>query len=291
MTMSKIRTLIFLSLGLVVFLIIMGLFNFFKRDASESNATTLHTENWATYLSTIDDSKIGSVLVDLGIKDVAPIADKTERLIVEVNYSNARENGLPADSEFDKLAEIENSIETELAKESAVFVGRLYCDARMDMYFYFQPDFYADSAVRKAMSRFPNYEFRTRINGDKDWETYFDFLYPSPIQMQSIQNDLVIRNLMEHGDILEKERQVDHWIYFAQPHDREKFLSAIKGKGFRVESMEKQDNYPQRPFKLHISRNDKVTPEATDLYIIELWKIANECNGVYDGWETFIVRE
>ncbi len=161
----------------------------------------------------------------------------------------------------------------------------------MDMYFYSERGFDADSAVRKAMSRFPNYEFRTRINGDKDWETYFSFLFPSPIQMRSIQNSFVIRNLIENGDVLEKERQVDHWIYFTRPEDREKFLSAINGKGFRVESMEKQQNYSERPYKLHISRNDKVTPDATDQYIIELWGIANECNGVYDGWETFIVRE
>lgn len=291
MTMTKSRVVLVISLVLVSWLIIMGLFKFFKRDTSESVPETPHTENWATYLSTIDDSKTGSILVDLGFKDIAPIAGKTERLIVEVSYSDSRENGLPSDTEFDKLAEIENSIEAELAKVSAVFVGRLYCDRRMDIYFYLEPSANADSAVKQALTRFPSYDFRTRINSDKDWETYFDFLYPSPMQMQSIQNDLIIRNLLEHGDILEKERQVDHWIYFAQPHEREKYLSAIKGKGFRVESMEQVEYKTERPFKLQISRNDKVTPEATDQYIIELWKIANECNGVYDGWETFIVRE
>lgn len=289
--MTKRRLVLIISLGLISLLIIMGLLNFFKRGASEAEPTASHTENWATYLSTIDGSKTGSILVDLGFNDIAPIAEKTDRLIVEVNYANARENGLPADSEFDRLAEIENSIEAELVKASAIFVGRLYCDGRLDMYFYLKPGFDADTPVRQAMSRFPNYEFRTRINGDKDWETYLSFLYPAPIQMQSIQNSFVIRNLMEHGDNLEKERQVDHWIYFTRPGDREKFLSAIDGKGFRVESMEKQDNYPERPFKLHISRNDKVTPTATDQYIIELWRIADECSGVYDGWETFIVKE
>jgi transcriptional regulator of NAD metabolism len=52
--------------------------------------------------------------------------------------------------------------------------------------------------------------------------------------MQVIQNGLVIENLEKHGDKLEKERQVDHRIYFKSETDRENFIDSIKDNSFEI---------------------------------------------------------
>jgi len=45
------------------------------------------------------------------------------------------------------------------------------------------------------------------------------------------------------------------------------------------------------PFRLHVRRIDKVDQNSVDEYVIYLWKLANDCNGDYDGWETSIEKD
>ena len=41
-------------------------------------------------------------------------------------------------------------------------------------------------------------------------------LYPDVYSYQAIMNRSVIENLLENEDKLEKEREIDHWLYFKQ---------------------------------------------------------------------------
>ena len=102
---------------------------------------------------------------------------------------------------------------------------------------------------------------------------------------------MLIQNLISHGDKLDKERQVDHWIYFPTDGDRQQFAKQILAKGFKIEGEGEVEAIDGKPFQLHFSRQDSVTVEATDDYILELWQLATQSNGTYDGWETFVVRE
>jgi len=89
--------------------------------------------------------------------------------------------------------------------------------------------------LETAIGSFDEYSFKHRRKTDPDWEGYFDFLYPAPIELQRLGNESVIRNLSEHGDNLEKARKVEHWIYFATETDRSKFLESIADQAFSVE--------------------------------------------------------
>jgi len=65
----------------------MGIFNFLKSsNGNEKGDATPphHEENWATYLTNIDDGSVGSIVVDLGLREVAPLAHLRELLINEV---------------------------------------------------------------------------------------------------------------------------------------------------------------------------------------------------------------
>ncbi|MGD9562501.1 MAG: DUF695 domain-containing protein [Pyrinomonadaceae bacterium] len=271
----------------------MGIFDFLKRsngnDDSASPAIE-HEENWAAYLSTIDDGAVGSIVVDLGLHQVAPVAGLTELLIIEIPMHRAAENGLPADGEFEVLADIEESFQSTLGEAiKCVFAGHLHCEGATNLYFFIEKGIELGDLLERSIQTFKGYSFSYRLKPDPDWEAYFDFMYPSPIQIQRLGNESVIRNLLEHGDNLEKKRKVEHWIYFASEANRSQFLSAVAEEGYTVEGLSVEKDY-ELPYKAQISREDKVTLDATDEYILDLWQMAKDSNGKYDGWETFIVK-
>ena len=70
---------------------------------------------------------------------------------------------------------------------------------------------------------------------------------------------------------------------------RDCYINYSTKLGFKIESEEKTSD-TLRPFKLQISRNDKVEVALISKLTLELRKEAIKCNGVYDGWETFVVK-
>lgn len=289
----------FIALLLVAIISVSGmaLFKFFssKRQSAGSfraDQVPPHQEDWAAYLSAIEQDKVGSIVVDLGLSKIAPLKQFPIRLVVDIKLRSPKDNGLPANEEFPILGDIEENLSDGLKKEhGSIFPGHLICEGTLSLYFYMSEPAAAKETVAELLAAYPNYKYETRISNEEKWEAYFELLYPEPIQMQAIQNDRLVQNISSQGDSLEKERQVDHWIYFSTAEDRSKFLKALTGKNFKVEGQRETDSDDRKPFQLHISRFDKVTSEAVNEYTIDLWQLAQDFNGEYDGWETSIVKD
>jgi uncharacterized protein (TIGR01619 family) len=274
----------------------MGLFDkLFGKKETESKLeipgdTPSHEEDWDFYFSNVDDI-IGSFYVDLGLIKVAPLIDKPNLVWVSVNMNNPRDDGLSSYEEFDTLSSIENRLlEFILRRYNATYAGRLTTDGHRDFYFYMGDTTLYDKTISESMVAFPKYKFDLGINEDKKWEQYLNFIYPNPRQLQSIQNRRVVDNLEKSGDPLLKARPVDHWIYFKTDSDRADFLKKIEPLKFEIVSGEEKTSFGDFPYKLQISRVDKVDFHSVDDYVLDLWEFANECNGDYDGWETSVEK-
>lgn len=279
----------FLLLTILSILTTLRFFSGSFGNMHESNrpgqpATPPHREDWASYLSTINSDKVGSIVVDLGLKDIAPIANRTSRLRVDVQMNYPGENGLPQQQEFERLNEIDEKISTDLAsKIGAVYAGHLYFGGTVSLYYYMGENASFESALSDAMSSFPEYGHTSTIAHEENWESYQELLYPLPIQLQSIYNHKVVAHLQSQGDDLSTKRPVRHLIYFKNNVDLEHFLSAIRGKGFEVtgkESVSEGDYI----ILLIIERNDSVDSKSVDSYVLDLWQKASDANGDYDGW-------
>jgi regulator of RNase E activity RraB len=105
-----------------------------------------------------------------------------------------------------------------------------------------------------------------------------------PDQLQMMLNGRVIRNLEKNDDQLEIERMVDHWIYFKTIADQEKFSTAVAALGFTVLSKNLKDTTSEFRYELNIGRLDKVDYGSVNNYVLDLWELANQNNGSYDGW-------
>lgn len=250
-----------------------------------------HTEEWDFYFCRVDDNP-ASIYLDLGLKEIAPIKGKGNIFWVSIKMNNPREDGLSSNEESGKLWEIDDALIASFSsKHDVVYVGRLTNNGSRDFYFYFGEEVLMDKTVSDVMVRFPEYQYDFGIKENDNWESFFNFLYPTARDYQAIMNRRVLAQLEENGDKLTEAREVDHWIYFKSENDRRKFEDEVTKRRFQVRSKDFNIEYGDNPYRLVITRKDKVGWGDIDEYTIELWEIANQFNGDYDGWECPMIIE
>ena len=260
-----------------------------KHESTQDNC--FHKEDWDFYFSNVDNI-LGSFYIDLGLAKVAPLSDKPNLIWISIKMNNPREDGLSSSEEFDTLSAIEDRLQESITKRhNSIYVGRLTTDGRRDYYYYVGDATLYDKSISESLVAYPSYTFDFGIKEDRLWDSYLGFMYPNPRQFQSIQNRRVVDNLEKNGDTLAKARPVDHWIYFKTENDRSAFLSKIENLNFDIISKDEETSLGEFPYKLHISRVDKVDHESVDDYVLDLWEFAKKCNGEYDGWETSVEKE
>ncbi|TCD12707.1 DUF695 domain-containing protein [Pedobacter frigidisoli] len=263
----------------------MGLFKnlFGNKQQTEIPKHPLHKEEWDTYFTNVDD-KLGPILVDLGLKSIAPINDMGSLVWISIQMNNSREDGLSSSEESEKLYEIEDNLVNGLTQKfDCVYPGRLTSNGHRDLYFYFSDSLLFDKTISEVMVAYPNYEYDFGVKEDTEWGGYLNFLYPLPSQYQSMLNRRVLDNLAEHQDKNELPRKVDHYLYFTTETDRLGFIKAVEDAKFSIENQDKRDD-SDFSYTLHLTRVDPVDQNSIDDCTIELSKKAKQFNGYYDGW-------
>ena len=95
--------------------------------------------------------------------------------------------------------------------------------------------------------------------------------------------------MKQHGDIEEKARHIDHWIYFATEEHRELYWQKISKEGFVVQQRGMSGN-EERPYSLHVSRHDRTDEASINAVVLLLFELAQAINADYNGWETVVVN-
>jgi hypothetical protein len=247
-------------------------------------------KDWDFYACRVDD-KPASIFVDLALACAAPIAHSPALAYVFLEMNAPRPDGLSSQTEFATLAAIEDALEKELcAERRTVYVGRSTSAGRRDFFFYCGDAGDWKERVDAVMRRFPDYDFDCGARGDREWRTYFEFLYPSPEDHQRMRNRRVCFNLEKHGDALAEEREIDHWADFPSAAARAAFIERAEALGFRLRG----SRDPEKPgdrFGVRLYRRDVPSFDGIDNVTLPLFQLAEELGGDYDGWETLVIRE
>lgn len=248
-------------------------------------------ENWEVYMAEYDN-KPGSTVLNMSLKAKAPFKDLPFVCITGVKFNDCTSDGLPKPTAFSELYKIGDTIKSNidhLVKNMLVGSFTHQCE-RLD-YFYV-----ADTTgLRKTLldtyaKHFPSFTPYFNVKNDPEWEAYLKFLYPGEEAFEFMQNEKVVMQVYNAGDKLNKERQVDHWLYFKTERDRNCFITYAISQRFKIESKEKIDS-PTNKFKLQISRLDNIQLANISKITLGLRRQAIKCNGDYDGWETFVVKD
>ncbi len=248
-------------------------------------------DNWDIYMASFEKGP-GSVIINMSAKNYAPVKNLPFLLVTGVTFKHCDSTGFPPQEEFATLYTISDSVKSALEK---VVIGTqvatfTYQCRRRDYYYVHDTTGLRNLLEKVYNTYFKDYAYTNSITADTKWDSYLNGLYPSEVILEYMRNDKVLMKLTEAGDKLEKTRQVDHWIYFPTEKDRDCFINYANSQHFKVENKEKANN-GMRPFKLQISRIDKVDITSISNLTIVLRKEAVKCNGEYDGWETFIIKD
>ncbi|WIF67514.1 DUF695 domain-containing protein [Metapseudomonas otitidis] len=244
------------------------------------------TENWDFYFARVDD-RPASLFVDLGAVEQAPIERLPAMAYVRVEMNAPRGDGLSSNEEYDALIALEDAVLPKLEGADHAYVGRCTTNGCRDFFFYTAHPQGWEARVAEAFRGFPDYRFEAGSNPDPGWSTYLEYLYPSAIDHQCIQNRRVCQTLEQNGDRLDTPRDIDHWAEFAEAGDAQAFANRAQALGFslRVPIAANEDGQ----YSVHLWRKDLPSFAEIDSVTLPLFHLAEDHGGRYDGWETQLV--
>lgn len=237
-------------------------------------------ERWEVYPSKIEDD-FAMFAVNLGPEADAPFDNLRWLNIVRLGFE-ALPSGMPNSETNAFLYELEDFVSEKTSARGGIQVGRLTVGGRRELFFYTATND-ADLILRDLNDEFGDLEVEVLANLDAEWNVYFGFLYPQPIDFQRIHNQRVVRLLAEHGDQPEVPRQIDHFAYFPDAESREAFARAVTEDGFEIEAQTEEDEGELR-FAISFHSYGPVDLAAIDQATIGLFIRADELGGNYDGW-------
>ena len=245
--------------------------------------------NWKPYLCNVN-GKLASILVDLGLREAAPIASKPWLLWTWVYFQSPRADGLSDSIEAPTLYKIEDTLNLLVSGAcDAIPCGRITTEGRREFYFYGETREGFRDAVETALKDFEGYRFDLGDQEESSWSQYLNVLYPSPENLQRIANVDLLDVLKERGDLSTVPRKVLHWIYFGSESSRSLFRDAVVAAGFSVDS--EFSSQAELPFAIVVACTQSIEQKSIDRTVIDLLHLAESFDGDYDGWETPVVMQ
>lgn len=250
---------------------------------------TIDWKGWKPYLCRVND-KPASILVNLGLRDAAPIQSKPWLLWTWVYFQSPRPDGLSSGSEAPTLYEIEDALYAKVSELcGAQPCGRITTEGRREFYFYGETDNGFPKAIKLALSAFEKYKFDIGAKSDPSWHQYINVLYPSPQDLQRIANTDLLDVLARQGDVHSVPREVQHWLYFPSCEACSSFRDAAIDAGFNIASEKVSET--ELPFTISLVRVQPIDKESIDATAIQLLDLSQGFEGEYDGWETRVVTQ
>lgn len=231
-------------------------------------------ESWALFPGTID-GRFAMYLVDLGALDVAPVPGWQLRLDVTAEYP-ARDDGMPADGELAGVQELEDEVSAAAARLGGAYVGRVLTAGTAHMACY----------LRRAPARLPPLRAlggrapRVDVEGDPGWLLLRRQFAPDNRQRHAISDLRVVQALLDHGDHLERPRQVGHLGHFPTSSAACAAADELRAAGFdaRVDAGERDG------VALAVQRIDPVDPPELHEVTWLVRQAMERYGGSYDGW-------
>jgi uncharacterized protein (TIGR01619 family) len=248
-------------------------------------------DHWEPYMAQYEKGA-GSTLVNMSLKELAPVNEYVFLLKAGVKINHCTEDGLPSHDEWDDLYNISDKVKAIVDahgafKSSGVFTYQCW---RTD-YFYIRDTIGIRETLLAAFKKnAPTREYKVEIKPDPKWDAYLTFLYPNEETMEFIDNQKVVMGLVQAGDKLTKPRQVDHWLYFKTEAARNQFVDYALQQSYKIEGKDfsqKSDLH----FQLHLSKTEDVSLAKISAITLKLRRKAKELGGEYDGWETFVIKD
>lgn len=142
------------------------------------------------------------------------------------------------------------------------------------------------NAMVTAMLKDTGYVYESNSIKDKKWNFYEMQLFPTELELAHIQSDKIIFLLEEEDEDLSIARDVEHYISFTTPTQKNRFLNSLELEGFSF-----KDDLSSEDFEHGVAlvKSHAVTTEEVKKVVDALYEKVKESQGYYEGWSTTLI--
>ncbi|AXG71884.1 hypothetical protein KORDIASMS9_04142 [Kordia sp. SMS9] len=250
------------------------------------------TQVWNTYQAK-QEQGVSSTNLRMDLIDSAPINGFDFLFYIKIKYRVTEESDFPIGNKLKKLYRIKDAIYAKMQSvaDDSKYVGSFMYDGSRFEYYYVKDAADIENHIDKLFrNKFRGEKYEVFIKSDPAWDLYLNFLYPNDEIKNFMSNRDTVIQLKNAGDDVLAVRKIDHYAGFTSVNEMNLFEEAIKKLAYKISYKKpvKNDKYSH---EIKFSRDNSVTLENTMKFTTELIKLAEEFNGNYDGWETFVVKK
>lgn len=237
------------------------------------------------------------------MREIFNRVEDNEEVIIEVNIeaTDAKEMNPWLFSifiKYDSLDETkegyEEFLETKEAliialehQDRAKYVGSRVIGGWNEFYFYAYDSKKLDSIASKILTP-SNYVYESNVVRDTKWGFYETQLFPTELEFCHIQSTKIIFLLEEEDEDLTIQRDVEHYVSFETPTQKNRFVNTLDLDGFSF-----KDEISSEEFEHGVAlvKNHSVTELEVKKVVDDLFAKVKENNGYYEGWSTVLMSE
>lgn len=243
------------------------------------------SDEWIFYQCQMEEHA-ASVFYDHGIRDQIDEIAPPNFLWIEILMNNARDDGLSSAEEADLLYAFEDDLEAVVNAANSLWVGRVTVNGRR-FFHVFTADGTEEWSPRIAeLAARHGYKASCSVNPDTERAAYWRDLFPTEDDWQVITDMRLLDTLRENGDDGTTVRQVDHWAYFDAREAADEYAIWLSSQGYEVNEAGPDDE----GYRVQFKHETAVCLNEITTHTISLRRKADELNGRYDGWETFVCK-
>ncbi|OOF88679.1 TIGR01619 family protein [Rodentibacter ratti] len=241
--------------------------------------------NWQNYRSMVNDMP---AVFTANIENIDQFHGKNCNKIVQfaINY-DGDESGLPSEGEYDKLI---NRIFKILAQLTALpnvfFAGHFICNGQAKMHFYCEHS----EILLETLSQIDFVE-EVSVQDDPNWDTYFDFLLASPLEIKINATEELLGLLQSKGRDLADTYLVEHSFHFDEEQKMFSFMDELSLGDYSFSTLQYsaqpiQFNEDDEPYYL-VKMEQELSLDNGEIFeqVERFEKLAQQFMGDYIGWE------
>ncbi len=203
-------------------------------------------------------------------------------LFIKFDSSEAQQEG------YEEFLEIKESLIIALAhEERAKYVGSRVVDGWSELYFYAEDSKELSKTVSNIMKS-TGYLYESSVVKDAKWDFHYKNLTPSALELANIESEKIIFMLQEEGDDISIVRDVEYYISFETPTQKERFLEALSLDGYSFKDEISSDEFENG---IALVKKQDVRSETLKEEVGKLFEVIQEFQGYYEGWSTTLAVE
>ncbi len=233
-----------------------------------------------------DENKVDTkIYFDFETKD--KLTDENKVVLCSfLKLKRPNELGFVEDDELDEIINYKDKLLTKLT--SLTFLGFKTKDSWIEIYFYALDKKGFESNASLCAKEF-DYQCSISSFKDKKHKFYFNSIYPSIYSFSHINNKKILSELVEAGDDLNKNRDVEFYFRFSTSSALQRVKVALQNDAY-ADFEEFVDEDDDLRFILKAKKNITLMIDELDQQSDDLINLAISEHGEYEGFNTGVSK-